>query len=43
MSNERLNSLLLCHVHKELLKVVDDDNVMRQFIMQSEWRRSMFK
>ena len=28
MSNERLNNLLLCHVHKELLNEVDDDSVI---------------
>ena len=43
MSNERLNNPLLCHVHKELLNEVDDDSVMRTFIMQFEWRISMFK
>ena len=38
----RLNSVAVCHIHKELLDEVDTDALLREFISRSEIRENLF-
>ena len=38
-TNERLNSIMLCIIHKEIMEELDDE-IRNQFIWRSSWRKS---
>ena len=42
MTQKRLNSLAVCHVHQEILDLVDVDALIDEFISRNETRASMF-
>ena len=42
MTQLRLNSLAVCHVHQELLDLVDADALINEFVSKNETRVSMF-
>lgn len=42
MTQVRLNSLAVCHVHQKLLDLVDVDALINEFISKNERRVSMF-
>ena len=42
MTQLRLNSLAVCHVHQEILDVVDVDALLEDFVSRNETRASMF-
>ncbi len=42
MTQQRLNSLAVCHVHQEILDVVDVDALLEDFVSRNETRASMF-
>ena len=42
MSQERLNSLMILHVHKELTDKIDLNSVANKFVSKSERRLHVF-
>jgi len=42
MTAERLNSLCICHVHKDTLSEVDDDELIHDCVSRNEWRQKLF-
>ena len=42
MTQKRLNSLAVCHIHQEILDLVDVDALIDEFISRNETRASMF-
>ena len=42
MTQVRLNSLAVCHVHQEVLDVIDVDALINEFVSRNETRASMF-
>ena len=42
MTNERLNSIMPCVVHKEILEEIDYDEVINQFILRYTWLKYNF-
>lgn len=42
MTQRRLNSLAVCHVHQQVLDLVDVDALIEEFVSRNETRASMF-
>ena len=42
MSQQRLNSAMVLHIHKDLTYNLDFKNVSKEFISQSDYRKSKF-
>lgn len=42
MTQERLNSVAVCHIHQDLLDRIDMDAIMRDFVSRSEIRKNIF-
>ena len=42
MTQERLNSVAVCHIHRDLLDCIDMDATMRDFVSRSEIRKNIF-
>ena len=42
MTQERLNSVAVCHIHQDLLNRIDMDAVMHDFVSRSEIRKNIF-
>lgn len=42
MTQQRLNSLAVCHVHQELLDSIDVDALMQEFVSRNDTRACMF-
>jgi hypothetical protein len=42
MTQERLNSVAVCHIHQDLLDRIDMDAIMRDFVSRSEIRKKVF-
>jgi hypothetical protein len=42
MTQQRLNSVALCHVHQDLLDSIDMDAILRDFVSRSEIRKNIF-
>ena len=42
MSQVRLNSIAMCHVHHDLLDILDLNALMNEFISRNEWRQKFF-
>jgi len=42
MTNERLNSIMILHTHKDMLDDVDDNAIMDEFVACNENRKDIF-
>jgi hypothetical protein len=42
MSQNRLNSVCVCHIHQDLLDAIDIDALMKDFVSRSDVRQSIF-
>ena len=42
MTQERLNSVAVCHIHQDLLDRIDMDAIMCDFVSRSEIRKNIF-
>ena len=42
MSQDMLNSLLMCHIHPSILDDCSIDEIMDNFINMNEWRKAHF-
>ena len=40
MKQERINNLLICHIHQGYIEDIDIDKLLDNFISRNDWRKS---